>query len=46
MHNESGANLDSMRVRVDHEIIEPLQNGIIVARLVTIANLGRLKVRK
>ena len=42
----AGAHLDPVRVRVDHEVVEPLQHCVVVARVVPVADLRRLEVRE
>ena len=35
-----------MGMRVDHEVIQPLQDGIVVTGFVAVADLVRLKIRE
>ena len=41
---QSRPHLDAERVCVDHEVVEPLEDGVVVARLVAIADLVGLEV--
>ena len=39
-----GEYLDAKGMGVDHEIVEPLEDRVVVAGLVTVADLGGLEV--
>ena len=39
-----GGYLDAKGMGVDHEIVEPLEDRVVVAGLVTVADLGGLEV--